>query len=91
MERNIVFVRAEGLDGRALGCMGEPGAYTPNLNRLAERGAVFEQAYCNSPQCCPSRSSIRERLAMSLRVEGDTIENTTARLSAPFRAGRHAG
>lgn len=55
---NIVFVQIESLDGRALGYMGEPGAYTPNLDRLAKRGAVFEQAYCNSPQCVPSRSSM---------------------------------
>ena len=58
MRRNIVLIQAESLDGRALGCMGEPGAHTPNLDRLAERGVVFENAYCNSPQCCPSRSSM---------------------------------
>ena len=58
MRPNIVFVQPESLDGRALCCMGEPGAYTPNLDRLAEHGTVFDQAYCNSPQCCPSRSSM---------------------------------
>lgn len=57
-ERNIVFIQAESLDGRALGYMHEPGAHTPNLDRLAREGTVFEQTYCNSPQCCPSRSSM---------------------------------
>jgi arylsulfatase A-like enzyme len=58
MKPNILLIQAESLDGRALGCMAEPGAYTPNLDRLAERGVLFENAYCNSPQCCPSRSSM---------------------------------
>lgn len=58
MKPNIVLVQAESLDGRALACMGESGAYTPNIDRLAARGAVFDSAYCNSPQCCPSRASM---------------------------------
>ncbi|KAH8435260.1 putative choline sulfatase [Aspergillus melleus] len=28
---------------------------TPNLDRLAEEGVVFDSAYCNSPLCAPSR------------------------------------
>ena len=31
---------------------------TPNLERLAERGTFFSKAYCNSPACNPSRSSV---------------------------------
>src|SRR5215212_4446710 len=31
---------------------------TPNLDRLAETGAVFEQAYCTEPICTPSRGSV---------------------------------
>lgn len=31
---------------------------TPNLQRLAERGTFFRKAYCNSPACNPSRSSV---------------------------------
>lgn len=30
---------------------------TPNMDRLAERGTVFENAYCPSPLCVPSRSA----------------------------------
>ncbi|MEO0415898.1 MAG: sulfatase-like hydrolase/transferase, partial [Verrucomicrobiota bacterium] len=37
---------------------GHPQAKTPNLDRLAASGIQFNQAYCNSPSCNPSRASI---------------------------------
>jgi len=36
---------------------GHPFVQTPNMQRLAERGVVFENTYCNSPLCVPSRAS----------------------------------
>ncbi|WP_168564596.1 sulfatase [Crateriforma spongiae] len=42
-----------------VGCLdGHPNAITPNLDRLAERGVLFTRAYCNSPVCQPSRTSL---------------------------------
>ena len=40
-----------------LGCMGHPMVRTPNLDRLAARGVIFENAYCGSPVCSPARAS----------------------------------
>jgi arylsulfatase A-like enzyme len=37
---------------------GHPQSVTPNLDRLAERGTVFTNAYCNAVQCSPSRLSL---------------------------------
>ena len=34
-----------------------PLVQTPNLDRLAAEGVVFQNAYCNSPLCTPSRMS----------------------------------
>ncbi len=36
---------------------GHPFIHTPALQRLADGGAVFENGYCNSPLCVPSRAS----------------------------------
>lgn len=41
-----------------LGCYGEPLARTPHLDRLAKEGILYEKAYCVSPVCAPTRSSI---------------------------------
>ena len=57
---NIVFFHAESWDGRALGCMGHPAMQraTPNIDRLARRGAHFRNTYCSHPICCPSRANM---------------------------------
>ena len=36
---------------------GHPFIDTPNMQRLADEGVTFENAYCNSPVCAPSRAS----------------------------------
>lgn len=40
-----------------LGTLGHPVVRTPNLDSLAGRGVVFENAYCASPLCSPARAS----------------------------------
>ncbi|HEU5315079.1 MAG TPA: sulfatase-like hydrolase/transferase, partial [Chloroflexota bacterium] len=40
------------------GATGTPWARTPNLDRLARTGVVFEQAYCAQPVCTPSRGTV---------------------------------
>lgn len=40
-----------------LGCAGHPQVRTPHLDRLAENGIFFENAYCASPVSSPARAS----------------------------------
>ena len=35
-----------------------PEVHTPNLDRLAESGMIFDRAYCPNPTCTPTRASI---------------------------------
>ena len=41
-----------------LGCYTDADVRTPNLDRLAAEGVVFERAYCCDPVCTPARSAI---------------------------------
>jgi len=41
-----------------LGCYGDKLAITPNMDRLAARGVLFELAYCNQSLCAPSRNNL---------------------------------
>ena len=52
---NIVFIHAESMDGRKMGCMGHPAMQnaTPNMDRLASDGVLFTNAYTNCPVCNP--------------------------------------
>ena len=41
-----------------VGCLGgHPASISPNIDALARSGMLFPHAYCNSPQCRPSRTS----------------------------------
>lgn len=55
---NILFIQVDQLAARALKAYGNTICHSPNLDRLAEEGAVFETAYCNFALCAPSRFSM---------------------------------
>lgn len=54
---NILVIMSDEHNANVLGCYGDLIARTPNLDKLAARGVVFERNYCNSPLCVPSRLS----------------------------------
>jgi arylsulfatase A-like enzyme len=54
---NILFIAADDLRPM-MGCYGIDHIKTPNLDRLAERGTVFLNNYCQFPLCGPTRASL---------------------------------
>jgi arylsulfatase A-like enzyme len=55
--RNILFIMCDQLRYDYLSCMGHPFIQTPHIDALAGRGVLFDQAFCNAPNCGPSRMS----------------------------------
>ena len=55
---NILFLFSDQHAQRIAGCYGDPLGATPNIDRLAARGVTFDNAYCASPICTPSRMSL---------------------------------
>jgi arylsulfatase A-like enzyme len=55
---NLVYVFADQMRASALGCMHEEYVHTPNLDRLASQGVLFQNAIANTPVCTPSRGSL---------------------------------
>lgn len=54
---NVLFIMSDQHRHDLLSCLGHPIVQTPNLDRLAARSAVFNNAYCPEPLCIPSRVS----------------------------------
>lgn len=54
---NFVVIMSDQHSKRMLGCFGNDSIRTPNLDQLAKEGVCFDNAYCSSPICVPSRAA----------------------------------
>ena len=59
---NVLFVTADQWRGDCLSCLGHPAVRTPNLDRLAGDGVLFERHFAQATPCGPSRASLHTGL-----------------------------
>lgn len=88
---NVLFILVDDYGARDLGCYGASLYETPNMDRLAQSGARFTQAYVAYPRCVPSRFAYftgkhPSRVAGNPQVEPehDSV------IAQPFKAAGYA-
>lgn len=54
---NVVFILSDNHGAWTLGCYGNKDIRTPNLDKLAAEGTLFERSYCSNPVCSPTRAT----------------------------------
>jgi arylsulfatase A-like enzyme len=89
---NVVFIMADDLGWADTTLYGHTALYeTPNLERLAKRGMLFERAYTSSPLCSPTRSAVLTGLhpartgltAPTCHLAGEPILRPSLNLNTP--------
>lgn len=54
---NVLFIAVDDLRPQ-LGCYGRKQMHSPNIDKLAQSGVLFERAFCMVPTCGASRASL---------------------------------
>jgi choline-sulfatase len=72
---NIVMIMADQMAFDVIGALGHSAVRTPNIDRLVENGVTFDNCYCNSPICVPSRASfVTSKLPSNIGVYDNASE-----------------
>ena len=69
-KRNVLFIAVDDLRPE-LGCYGVSGIHSPNIDKLAATGTLFNRAYCQQAVCNPSRVAV----LTGLRPESSGVLN----------------
>jgi iduronate 2-sulfatase len=85
---NVLFISVDDLRPE-LGCYGKASMITPNIDRIAAQGTVFENTFCQTSICMPSRASVlsgyRPETIYSGRIESDLFPKDMIPLPQLFR------
>ncbi len=81
---NIIWLMAEDM-GPDLQCNGMAGVKTPNLNKMAQEGAIYNRAYCSNPICSPNRSAMMVGMHQTIINAHHHRSNRDLPLAAPYK------
>lgn len=79
---NIVYIMTDTQNRDMVGCYGNPGLDTPNLDRLATQGIRFDRAYTTCPLCTPARGAIFS--GMHPQINGAYCNNVAPHAHVPL-------
>ncbi|RLD67114.1 MAG: hypothetical protein DRI98_12885, partial [Bacteroidetes bacterium] len=88
IQPNIVLLLIENISTE-LSCYGEPDIWTPNIDKLAEEGVRYTQAFTTSSVCAPSRAAM---MTGTYQIKSNTQHlrmNPDRNLPLPYRAFTH--
>ena len=71
--RNVLLLMSDDLRSDVLACYGNVACKTPNVDRLAKSGMVFERAYCQGLLCAPSRPSLMRSIYPMSKATAPTL------------------
>ena len=75
---NVLFIAVDDLRPE-LGCYGSPIIKSPNIDRIAKAGVVFNRAYCQQAVCSPIALQPADRHAARTRPRCGISRRTSAR------------
>lgn len=95
LQPNIVFILADDLGWKDLSCYGNPFNETPHLDKLAQNGVRFTQAYAACPVCSPTRASIMTgkypaRLRLTNYIAGNRTDKASSVIPPKWEAQLNA-
>lgn len=76
---NILWICTDSQRFDTLGCYGNQQVNSPNIDRLAQQGMLFENCFAQNPLCTPSRGGFltgRYPVTTGLRQNGQNIRPT---------------
>jgi arylsulfatase A-like enzyme len=85
---NILFIAVDDLRPE-LGCYGKDYIKSPNIDALANKGMVFDRAYCQQAVCSPSRSSLMTGTRPDTTQVWDLVTHFRTALPDVITLGQH--
>ncbi len=77
---NIVLIMVDQLTADGLSCMGNRYVNTPAIDKMADRGVLFENSYVTQPLSCPCRTSLQSGMYPH---ENGVVKNGTELILEP--------